>query len=595
MVRLRIFINSALFFLVLATSVLAQSVGPGSGKRVAFVVGNSAYQGSLGELRNPVNDATDIADELEELGFEVILATDLSLHAFRASLLNFATAIEDAETSLFFYAGHGVQVNDENHLIPVDARINRDRNLTDETITVNRIVGLMNQFTETSIVLLDACRDNPLTSDIPIGSQVDGFGRGLARVRADGGSYIAFATAPGNVAYDGEGRNSPFTTALLKHIATPNIDIRLMMADVRRDVFTATQQRQLPWENNSLIGRFFFDENSALQRLDSNARSEAEAWQVIASSNQREDYAAFLQAFPDGNFASVASMKIAALEQAEERTSAAQSAFVRARATNTEGQWNNFLETFPEGILADIAREELQELRDELERSRMTLEEIHWRSIESSRSAQDFRMFLSLYSDGKFADLAEQRLQAGLRAEEIVGTLTEGASPDDVSDVQLEREIKRKVTQIPVQFIQYGLNALGHQVTDVSGVLDAPTRRAVRNYQATIGASQSGRLTPQQIVDLLLSAAALGDSHALTATGIMLTSGQGLRKNEEMARQWLDRAADQGNGLAMANLGILYRDGLGGERDLSKARSLLTVAVTLGVEGAEPVLRSLGN
>ncbi len=595
MVRLRIFINSALFFLVLATSGLAQSVGPGSGKRVAFVVGNSAYQGSLGELRNPVNDATDIADELEELGFEVILATDLSLHAFRASLLNFATAIEDAETSLFFYAGHGVQVNDENHLIPVDARINRDRNLTDETITVNRIVGLMNQFTETSIVLLDACRDNPLTSDIPIGSQVDGFGRGLARVRADGGSYIAFATAPGNVAYDGEGRNSPFTTALLKHIATPNIDIRLMMADVRRDVFTATQQRQLPWENNSLIGRFFFDENSALQRLDSNARSEAEAWQVIASSNQREDYAAFLQAFPDGNFASVASMKIAALEQAEERTSAAQSAFVRARATNTEGQWNNFLETFPEGILADIAREELQELRDELERSRMTLEEIHWRSIESSRSAQDFRMFLSLYSDGKFADLAEQRLQAGLRAEEIVGTLTEGASPDDVSDVQLEREIKRKVTRIPVQFIQYGLNALGHQVTDVSGVLDAPTRRAVRNYQATIGASQSGRLTPQQIVDLLLSAAALGDSHALTATGIMLTSGQGLRKNEEMARQWLDRAADQGNGLAMANLGILYRDGLGGERDLSKARSLLTVAVTLGVEGAEPVLRSLGN
>ncbi|WP_299950332.1 caspase family protein [uncultured Ruegeria sp.] len=562
---------------------------------MAFVVGNSAYQGRLGELRNPVNDATDIAARLEQLGFEVILATDLSLRAFRASLLNFATAIEGAETSLFFYAGHGVQVNDENHLIPVDARIDRDRNLSDETITVNRIVGLMNQFTETSIVLLDACRDNPLTSDIPIGGQVDGFGRGLARVRADGGSYIAFATAPGNVAYDGEGRNSPFTNALLDHIATPNIDIRLMMADVRRDVFAATQQRQLPWENNSLIGRFFFDENSALQRLDSNARSEVEAWQAIANSNQREDYAAFLQAFPDGNFASVASLKIGALEQAEERASAAQSAFVLARATNTEDQWNNFLETFPEGILADIAREELQDLQDDLERNRMTLAEIHWRSIESSRSAPDFRMFLSLYPNGEFYDLAEQRLEATLRAEEIVGALTDGASPEEVSDVQLEREIKRKVTQIPVQFIQYGLNALGHQVTDISGVLDAPTRRAVRNYQATIGATQSGRLTPQQIVDLLLSAAALGDSHALTATGIMLTSGQGLRKNEEMARQWLDRAADQGNGLAMANLGILYRDGLGGERDLSKARSLLTVAVTLGVEGAEPVLRSLGN
>ncbi len=595
MVWLRILIISTLFFQALTDDVFAQSAGPGAGKRVAFVVGNSAYQGTLGKLRNPVNDATDVATKLEELGFEVILATDLSLHAFRASLLNFATEIEGADTSLFFYAGHGVQVNNENHLIPVDAQINRDRNLSDETITVNRVVGLMNQFTETSIVLLDACRDNPLTSDIPIGGQVDGFGRGLARVRADGGSYIAFATAPGNVAYDGEGRNSPFTTALLKHISTPNIDIRLMMADVRRDVFAATQQRQLPWENNSLIGRFFFDENSTLQRLDSSARTEAEAWQAIASTNRREDYAAFLQAFPDGNFASVARLKITALEQSEERASAAQSGFVRARATNTEEEWNNFLQTFPEGILADIAREELQELQDEIERNRMTLEEIHWRSIENSHAASDFRMFLSLYPQGAFSDLAQQRLEATLRAEEIVASLADGALPEDVSDVRLEREIKRKVTQIPVQFIQYGLNALGHQVSDISGVLDAPTRRAVRNYQATIGASQTGRLTPQQIVDLLLSAAALGDSHALTATGIMLTAGQGLRKNEKMARLWLDRAADQGNGLAMANLGILYRDGLGGERDLSKARSLLTVAVTLGVEGAEPVLRSLGN
>ncbi len=223
----------------------------------------------------------------------------------------------------------------------------------------------------------------------------------------------------------------------------------------------------------------------------------------------------------------------------------------------------------------------------------MSLEEIHWRSISASRAPSDFSTFLLIYPNGPFSDLAEQRRDAAQRAEEIVADVTGGDVSDDVSDVRLELEIKRQVSQIPVQFIQYGFNALGHQVTDISGVLDPATRRAVRNYQATIGEAQSGRLTPQQIVDLLLSAAALGDSYALTATGIMLTSGQGLRKNEEMARQWLDRAADQGNGLAMANLGILYRDGLGGDRDLSKARSLLTVAVTLGVEGAEPLLRGL--
>lgn len=595
MAQIRIFVTSAVLMLVVTVGSIAQTADQSAGKRVAFIVGNSSYQGALALLKNPVNDAQDLAAKLETLGFDVILATDLSLRAFRAALVNFATAIEGADTSLFFYAGHGIQVNDENHLIPVDARIARGRNLSDETITVNRIVGLMNQFTGTSIVLLDACRDNPLTSDIPIGEQLDGFGRGLARVRADGGSYIAFATAPGNVAYDGEGRNSPFTTALLQHVSTPNIDIRLMMADVRRDVFEATQQRQLPWENNSLIGRFFFDENSTLQRLDSANRSEAEAWQAIVNSNRREDYAAFLRDFPDGNFASVATLKVTALELVEERASEAQSNFVLARASNTEERWEDFLTTYPDGLLSEIAREELQDLRDQIERDRMSLEEIHWRSISASRAPSDFRMFLSLYANGLFADLARQRLEAAVRAEEIVAAFTGGAVPEDVSDVRLEQEIKSKVTHIPVQFIQYGLIALGHHVTDISGVVDPPTRRAVRNYQATIGANQTGRLTPQQIVDLLLSAAALGDSYALTATGIMLTSGQGLRKNDEMARQWLDRAADQGNGLAMANLGILYRDGLGGERNLSKARSLLTVAVTLGVEGAEPVLRSLGN
>ena len=579
------------FALLLAGMALAQQAG----KRVAFVVGNSEYASALGPLKNPRNDAEDVAAKLKTLGFEVILATDLNLRAFRASLLEFATAIEGAQTSLFFYAGHGIQVDDENHLIPIDARIARGRNLSDETITVGRIVGLMNQFTETSIVLLDACRDNPLTSDIPIGEQVEGFGRGLARVRADGGSYIAFATAPGNVAYDGEGRNSPFTTALLNHISIPNIDIRLMMADVRRDVFEATEQRQLPWENNSLIGRFFFDENSTLERLDSANRSEAEAWQAISNSNRREDYAAFLRDFPDGTFASVAALKERALEESEERTSEAQAGFVLARAANSEEIWEEFLETHPDGVLAEIAREELQDLRDEIARRRMTLEEVHWRSIEASRTPSDFETYLTIYPRGQFADLAEQRREAAARAVEIVESVTGGAAPEEVSDVRLEQEIKAKVTEIPVQFIQYGLNALGHQVTDISGVLDPATRRAVRNYQATIGVAQSGRLTPQQIVDLLLQAAALGDSYALTATGIMLTSGQGLRKNEEMAREWLDRAAGLGNGLAMANLGILYRDGLGGERDLSKARSLLTVAVTLGVEGAEPVLRSLGN
>jgi len=159
----------------------------------------------------------------------------------------------------------------------------------------------------------------------------------------------------------------------------------------------------------------------------------------------------------------------------------------------------------------------------------------------------------------------------------------------------MEREIKRRVANVPVQFLQYGLIALGHQVSDISGVLDPATKRAIRNYQATIGDAQTGRLTSQQIVDLLLSAAALGDSHAMTAAGVMTASGHGLRTDEETARLWFDRASDLGNGLAMANLGVMYRDGRGGPRDVDRARSLLSVAATLGVDQARQLLRTINE
>lgn len=561
--------------------------------RVAFVIGNSGYT-TLPSLRNPANDARDMAEKLEALGFEVILGLDLTKDDFQSALLRFARQLQDAEASLLFYAGHGIQLDDTNHLIPVDASLSLQSDVTDQTITVDRIVGLMNQFTDTALVFLDACRDNPLTQDIAPGSNEGEVGKGLARVRAAGGSYIAFATAPGHVAYDGAERNSPFTQALLNHIDTPNVDVRLMMADVRADVFETTARRQLPWENNSLIGRFYFNQDARLERLNSEARTEAEAWREISGSSRREDFAAFIRDFPDGNFASLAELKIDALEQLDARASEERSEFVLARASSSEEAWEGFLEAYPSGIFADLAREELSELRDEIERNRLSLEEIHWRSIRGSRASQDFRTFLLIYPRGEFADLAQQRLDAARRAEELTEALTD-KPPEETNAEELEREIKRRVSQIPVQFVQYGLNALGHQIGDISGVLDRETKMAIRNYQATIEETQTGRLTPQQTVDLLLAAAALGDSHALTAAGLMTASGNGLRQDEEVARLWLDRAADKGNGLAMANLGILYRDGRGGPRDVEQARSLLTVAVSLGVDGAEPLLRSLSQ
>ncbi len=581
----------ALRMIFLAVQILVLMVSMGMAateRRVALVIGNSDYW-NFPDLPNPVNDARDIADRLSDLGFEVILGTDLTRQELLNSLLKFAGALVDADTSLFFYAGHGMQIEDVNHLVPVDLALSPDLRIDEQTVTVDRVVQLMNEFTETTIVFLDACRDNPLTEDIPIGSRDEGIGRGLARLRAAGGSYIAFATAPGSVAYDGEGRNSPFTRALLEHIATPNVDIRLMMSDVRRDVFEATYQKQMPWDSNSLIGRFYFLQDEQLSRLDAEQRTEAEAWAALTGSTRREDFAEFLRSFPDGTFASLAQLKIDTLDNLDREASEERAAFVLARSQADVEVWKNFIETYPKGVFAEIAREEQARLEDQIFRSRLTIEELHWQSIQASHSPSDFDTFLRLYPDSSFRDLALQRRQLAERAAEVTGEL--GAK----TDAELEREIKRRVNQLPVQFLQYGLIALGHQVSDVSGVMDSETRQAIRNYQATIDAPQTGRLTPQQAVDLIMSAASLGDSNALTAAGIMTASGQGLEKDEATARLWLDRASELGNGFAMANLGVMYRDGLGGQRDLDKARSLLTVAVTLGVDEAVPILRSLNQ
>lgn len=581
---------AALIGLVFALSAGAQTAE----RRVALVIGNSAYSG-LPALPNPANDAGDIAARLRALGFEVVLGLDLTRAGFQRTLFDFAARLNGAETSLLFYAGHGVQVNDVNHLIPVDAELAEGDELAGQTVTVDRIVGMMNEFTRTTIVLLDACRDNPLTNRAAARSDGQVIGRGLAQVQTAGGSYIAFATGPGSVAYDGEGRNSPFTAALLTHIERPNIDIRLMMADVRRDVFRATGQQQLPWENSSLIGRFYFHEGAQDERPDGGLHSETEAWAAIAESTRREDFAGFLQEFPAGSFAAVATLQMAALERIDRQQSAEGADFVLARSAGTEEDWSDFITRHPDGLFAQLATEELERLREEIRRSRLSIEEIHWRSIRNSRNAADFAQFLALYPRGAFSDLAEERQLAAARAEAMIRSLTGRERTEDVRDVELERDIKERVAQVPVQFVQYGLNALGHQVGDLSGVLDVPTRRAIRNYQATIGAEQTGRLDPQQTVDLILAAAALGESHAMTAVGIMTASGNGLRQDEETARLWLDRASDLGNGLAMANLGVMYRDGRGGSRNLRRARSLLTVAVALGVEGADPILRSIAR
>ena len=158
--------------------------------------------------------------------------------------------------ALLFYAGHGMQVGGKNYLVPVDAKLERVGNLSFETIEVGEILALMEAEKRVNLVFLDACRDNPLARSFArsLGTRSTSVGPGLAAIQSAVGTMIAYATQPDNVALDGEGRNSPFTAALLKHITTPALEISAMMKRVRADVIAATREKQVPWDHSSLVG-----------------------------------------------------------------------------------------------------------------------------------------------------------------------------------------------------------------------------------------------------------------------------------------------------------------------------------------------------
>jgi uncharacterized caspase-like protein len=248
----------------LAAAVLAQPAA--AQKRVALVIGNAAYT-HAGRLANPANDAADMAAALKRVGIEVIVGIDLDRRGFDAKLREFSRAIADADAGVLYYAGHGLQVGLRNCLVPTDAHLQGERDLEFETVALDFVMRQMEIGREgkTNIVFLDACRDNPLARNLAraMGTRSVGVGRGLAEVQAGVGTFVAYATKPGEVALDGDGRNSPFTAALAKAVKAPGKSLTAVMVDVRKEVLAATRNRQVPWDHSALTGEFYFDLASA--------------------------------------------------------------------------------------------------------------------------------------------------------------------------------------------------------------------------------------------------------------------------------------------------------------------------------------------
>lgn len=219
-------------------------------QRIALVIGNGSYD--FGFLKNPVNDANDLAASLQKLGFKVTLKKNANLETMEGAIEDFGNQLKKGGVGLFYYAGHGVQVNGINYLIPVGGKINKESDVRYKAVDTGRILDEMaNANNGMNILLLDACRDNPF------GKSFRSASRGLAIVsNSPSGTFISYSTSPGQVASDGEGRNSPYTAAVIQYIKEPGLTISDVFMNVRSKV--KKQTGQVPWELSSLEGKFYF-------------------------------------------------------------------------------------------------------------------------------------------------------------------------------------------------------------------------------------------------------------------------------------------------------------------------------------------------
>lgn len=298
-----------------AAASATELTNSGQHKRVALVIGNGDYKDA--PLKNPPNDAEDVAATLRSLGFEVISRRNATQPQVKAAVREFGQHLRGAESGLFYFAGHGIQVKGINYLVPVGVDIQSEADAEDQSVSLDYVMRTMEESgARFNISILDACRNNPFARSFRSAS------RGLAQAQAASGMLVAYATAPGSVAADGTGRNGIYTKHLLKNLKEGDSDILKVFQRVRAGVVTETGGQQVPWESTSLTGDFYFkhgeqvanippnDSAATPPRVQSADEVEQEYWDSIRESTRKSDFEEYLQQYPAGRHLALAKQKI---------------------------------------------------------------------------------------------------------------------------------------------------------------------------------------------------------------------------------------------------------------------------------------------
>lgn len=606
-----------------ASAALAQPAPDGS--RVALIIGNSEYS-AVGRLGNPVNDAEAVGEAFLRLGFDVTIATDLDYASMRRALQDFEVKVATAEYAVVFYAGHGIEINGTNYLIPVDAQLKRDTHVFDETIPLERVLTSVEQASAFRLVILDACRDNPFADQMELTGATRAISRGLVRYEPTPSSILAYAAREGTTADDGAGEHSPYTTALLQRLETPGMEVGFLFRHVRDDVMAATGGVQEP---------VFF-----------NTLGSDPVYLAAAEAQLPERQIGRADETDQGNIVV---------------------AYEAARAIDTVEAWQSFLRYYPTGLYPDLARAALNKLRGEVDgvtemlpapvgvdgpvfvdagagedgpaAAMSACENLAAyahdldrpdgvAAVSDTEIQIDFRPVLdacriavelnpenrwALASLARVADLGDRPDEAyrtALAAAELgsaqamvlVGRYRQfGISAEQ--DLELAVDWYRRSADAGNSDGMLRLGYLYDQGLGVALDLDESGRWLARAAEAGNPAAiaaigyrfDRGRGVDEDSVEARYwyeRAALRGDSFAMQSLAALYEFGEGGGVDLELARQWYERAAELGEGVSMASLGYFYEAGIGVEVDVAVARQWYERGAA---EGDHISMYALGN
>jgi len=485
----------------------AQTQGPqgqaqaqAQGRRVALVIGNNKYK-NVSALINPSNDANDVSTSLQRLGFSVRRVLDATFDEMRKGLLDFARNARGSDVAIVFFAGHGIEVGGENYLIPVDAELKADVDVDHEAIALKNILPLVENASKLGLVILDACRNNPFASKMQRTIRTRAVSRGLAAIEPTGNVLVAFAAKEGTTAADGEGRNSPFTASLLRHLETPGLEINFLFRNVRDDVIQSTRREQQPFIYGSLSKEAIYLKAALpvpAPPVVQGPGADEVTWSLLKETHDAEALRRFIAQFPKSSLRREAEQRIAAID-AEAAAAAAKAAAQPKLPAPDEVVWNLvkdtrdpaqlklFLSQFPNSGHRAEAERRLAVLNAEAAAAAAALaeaarkpqapsgpapEEVAWNLVKETRDPQQLALFLRQFPKSGHTAEAEKRI-ASLNAE--AAAAAKAAETAKATAARLdERELARS--------LQLELKRVGCFDGAVNGEFGAPTREALRSF-----------------------------------------------------------------------------------------------------------------